>query len=336
MAFGNKRLQVRGSMKRFGFLIIVIVLALFVHKPESSVSISPLNIEAPFGVPEVLAHHNPGGILPLVPNTAVIRNMWVMGEVTWCVDSRAATYPNFVTQLRQVNNAATAKARIPNRQVSFSTNPDECNVQHTMPDKQFQDGVAGQIKYANWPVVVEYNWRLGYTDWRTTQGHEGTVCGHAMGLHEGYDDIKFVSHILTYNRWAYPWNAPTVMDFGTHLVIPGGVWECQDSDVRLLRGWLLSPSVAQFGTGRHSDGNAYIFYCNGDKGRATRIALLKQDFVYGYYFLEHIPLVGQGQCQGWLVSGNPGDCYYLNQEITGWKESWNEGELRNDRLVGCF
>src|SRR3990167_4634804 len=55
-----------------------------------------------------------------------------------------------------------------------------------MPEGLDCGGCAAQIWYANWPVLVEYKYTLGYTDWRSAQGHE---LGHGLlGLHEQYND----------------------------------------------------------------------------------------------------------------------------------------------------
>lgn len=124
--------------------------------------------------------------LPLVPNTPLIQNVFQDGEATWCVDARAAAYPNFVAQLTQTNNAAFNKLGVAHRQVPFGPG---CEVRHTMPDVfPCGSGAAACIYYANFPVIVAYKYTLGFTDWRSAQGHEGTNGGHAMGLHEQYKD----------------------------------------------------------------------------------------------------------------------------------------------------
>jgi len=80
-----------------------------------------------------------------------------------------------------------------------------------MPDNFDCDGCAAFVEYATWPARVVYNWRLGYTSWRTTQAHEGTNCGHVLGEHEGYDDRAFKSHVLQFGSWALP----KLQGFGT-------------------------------------------------------------------------------------------------------------------------
>ena len=127
------------------------------------------------------ADHNV--FLPLVPNTPLMQQVIRTQEHTWCVDSRASNYPNFVSQLRDVNDQYTARVGIRHRQVPFGSS---CQVQHVMPEGISCSGWAARIYYANWPVTVEYCWTLGYTDWRSAHGHE---LGHGLlGLHEQYRD----------------------------------------------------------------------------------------------------------------------------------------------------
>lgn len=127
------------------------------------------------------ADHNQ--FLPLVPNTPLMQQVIRAQEYTWCVDNRASNYPNFVSQLRDVNDQYTARVGIKWRQVPFDSS---CQVKHVMPDGITCTGWAAQIFYANWPVTVQYCWPLGYTDWRSAHGHE---LGHGLlGLHEQYRD----------------------------------------------------------------------------------------------------------------------------------------------------
>lgn len=123
--------------------------------------------------------------LPLVPNTPLLRSVIATQSFTWCVDTRAQAYPGFVEQLRDVTHSFEERVGIRNRQVDFAD--PSCQVRHTMPSGLQCGGCAAQVWYANWPVLVEYQYALGYLDWRTAQGHE---LGHALlGLHEQYDDV---------------------------------------------------------------------------------------------------------------------------------------------------
>ena len=200
-----------------------------------------------------VSSHHTSGKLPLVPYTWLIQTMLADGEVRWCVDNRARDWPGFVSQLYQVNDAAAEYPGIPHRQIDVDIPGSKsledakasaldagCMILHRIPDNHGCSGCAGWIMYGDRPAVVEYKMQViaSYTDLKTTQAHEGTNCGHAMGEHEGYDDLKSVSHIVTYGYWASPWNGPTVMDVGSHFVVAGGVWRCTENDVRLLCSWL--------------------------------------------------------------------------------------------------
>ena len=123
--------------------------------------------------------------LPLVPNTPLIQSVSQTREHVWCLDARAASYPNFAAQVSDVNDQYFGRVGISHRQVDFADSA--CQVRHTMPDLHgCGSGCAAWIFYANWPVIVEYKYQLGYTDWRSTVGHE---LGHGLlGLHEQYRD----------------------------------------------------------------------------------------------------------------------------------------------------
>lgn len=130
--------------------------------------------------------------LPYAPNTPLMQQVIKAREYTYCFDSRSLNYPSFVTQLQDVNAQYDARVGIKGRMVagSFATieaaKAAGCQVWHVMPDGLECSGWAAQIFYANWPVTVQYCYKLGYTDWRSAQGHE---LGHGLlGLHEQYAD----------------------------------------------------------------------------------------------------------------------------------------------------
>lgn len=150
--------------------------------------------------------------LPLVPNTPLMQQVIKTETYTWCVDSRAANYPNFVSQLKDVNEMYTKKVGIFWQQVPFpaSTSDTSCQVRHVMPDGLSCVGWAAQVFYYAWPVTVQYCWTLGYTDWRTAQGHE---LGHALlGLHEQYNDVS--------GQIGCTGRQDTVMDCGSGVKYP--------------------------------------------------------------------------------------------------------------------
>lgn len=161
-------LQHHVALRRYGAsATFAVLLALLVFFHTSSV-----------------AYPNHLEYLPYVPNTPLMKSVKVTQEQVWCVDARASAYPNFVSQLRDVNDQYTARTGIRHRQVAFSDSA--CQVRHTMPENHQCSGCAAWVFYTNWPVTIEYRWQVGYTDWRTTQGHE---LGHALlGLHEQYID----------------------------------------------------------------------------------------------------------------------------------------------------
>ncbi len=136
-----------------------------------------------------LPHHN-GAWLPLVPNTPLMQSIIQNGSYTWCVNDTAGAYPNFLGQLRDVNDQYTARVGIRNSQVAWGTVAQTgCMIQHNAVPGLQCGGCAAHVFYANWPVVVEYKIDLAYFDWRSAQGHES---GHAiLGLHEQYDDVSF-------------------------------------------------------------------------------------------------------------------------------------------------
>ena len=288
--------------------------------------------------PTTYAHHL-GPKLPLVPSTPIIQHVIDLdhGEVVWGVDERASKYPNFIAQAKQVNDYGEEVGGIPHRYVEgfrspsgVWTWPEKLDIIHTMPDVfGCGSGAHACIRYANpLPVIVEYNYRNGYTDERTAQCHEGTNMGHAMGLHEFYDDIDFTSNGRT----------DTCMDFGT------GVWRMTPLDVANIHSWILPKQLKSYGIGRHGDGTGYVFYCDGEPNVSRRIAIMKEDFIFGRYWVGEyvkggdgtVGVVGQGRCEGETIDtvpANPGDCFYLNAE-NGF--NYKRGDLRNDTLVGCF
>lgn len=158
------------------------------------------------------AHHNPTPWLPLVPQTPLMQSIIRTGEYTWCVNATAEAYPDFVAQVRDVQDQYAARVNIKHQQVEWGTPPTTgCQVQHNFIVGLQCGGCSAHVFYANWPVVVEYRVDLAYVDWRTTTGHED---GHALlGLHEQYDDASF--RCLTDRTW-------TVMSCGTGVRYPQG------------------------------------------------------------------------------------------------------------------
>lgn len=131
------------------------------------------------GSKTVEADHNI--YLPLVPNTPIIQEAFSQNRITYCLNARASTYPNFAAQVEDVTDRYRALGFTMTK-VAWGSG---CELQHNMADFEC-GGCAAHVFYANWPVVIEYKYTLGYTDWRSAVGHE---LGHALlGLHERYRD----------------------------------------------------------------------------------------------------------------------------------------------------
>ncbi len=158
------------------------------------------------GVKTASGNHNV--YLPLVPNTPLMQSEIKTQEVTWCANDRASKYPNFLSQLRDVNAQYTEREGIRFREVPYDSS---CQLHHDMPETHgCGSGCAAWVFYTNWPVTIEYKWQLGYTDWRSAQGHE---MGHALlGLHEQYNDSS--GNIGCTGR------QDTVMDCGSGVKYP--------------------------------------------------------------------------------------------------------------------
>lgn len=151
------------------------------------------------------ADHN-GALLPLVPNTPLMQTIKASQSYTWCANSTAANYPNFVAQVVDVADRYYERTGIRADQVAYGAG---CQVKHDMVSGLACGGCAAHIFYANWPVVVEYKAEMGFQDWRSTIGHE---LGHGvLGLHEQYNDRNFTC--LTDRTW-------TVMSCGTNVRYP--------------------------------------------------------------------------------------------------------------------
>lgn len=187
--------------------------------------------------------------LPNVPNTPLMQQVIKNQTYTWCVDSRAASYPNFVTQLTDVNNEFTKREGIFWKQVPFppSAADTSCQVRHVMPDGLSCQGWAAQVFYGSWPVTVQYCWTLGYTDWRSAQGHE---LGHALlGLHEQYNDVSgsigCTGRTDTVMDCGSGVRYPTALDTSRACAIIRTVWCGKDPNDRFYfaDGWSYQPST---------------------------------------------------------------------------------------------
>lgn len=125
--------------------------------------------------------------LPLVPNTPMIQNIIATQEVLWCVNDRGVAYPNFVSQLQDVNDQYAQRTGIKHRQVAWGTPATTgCQEQHNMVWGLQCGGCAAHVFFANWPVVIEYKEDLLHIDRRSAAGHE--ITHDRLGLNEMYKD----------------------------------------------------------------------------------------------------------------------------------------------------
>lgn len=183
--------------------------------------------------------------LPLTPNTPLMQQVIKNQSYTYCLDNRASAYPNFRTQLQDVNAQYEERVGIHAREVAVdmpaSLSLQEkfnvataagCHVIHAMPDVHGCGGsCAAWIGYANnlGAVYIEYKWQLGYTDWRSTHGHE---LGHGLlGLHEQYQD--FGSIVCTRRT-------DTVMDCGSGVRYPTSL-DVQRGCAIIATSWCAKP-----------------------------------------------------------------------------------------------
>ena len=171
--------------------------------------------------------------LPNVPNTPLMQQVIAHQDYTWCADSKADAYPNFVTQLQDVEDQYAASAGIHATQVAYGAG---CQVRHEMaPAFPCGAGAAACITYANVVVEVFYNYYLGYTDWRSAQGHE---LGHGLlGLHERYIDSGGTI------KCGGPEIGLTVMDCGPPYVRYPTTLDVQRGCAIILTSWCGTPYV---------------------------------------------------------------------------------------------
>src|SRR3990167_6716791 len=127
--------------------------------------------------------------------TPVILKAKERRAVTYRLDEGTANYPGFRQQAHRVADAWVEAIKVEAREITDGV-PD---IWLTFPaDADFLricgDGAAGCIQYWADPVMVYFRRALLYnseTGWLTALSHEGINGGHALGLHERYDDRNF-------------------------------------------------------------------------------------------------------------------------------------------------
>lgn len=261
--------------------------------------------------------------LPGIPDTPAVRNIWSDGELTWCLDSRASKYPGFRSQVIQTLNDSYDRIGVRHREVSFGgVFETGCEVQHRMPDNFSCNGCAANVAYANWSVVVQYKYQLGYSDWKSAIGHE---MGHVYGLHEQYIDSG--GSINCGNP-----KTVSVMDCGAPQL-----WQLQPFDIDNLKGWLYPPYIGERGLAQH-EGRWFAWWCGGDPNpsRSTLTAVMYLDPNGAFYWSGLSYGVAYPACQNhetWVYC-IPGRLIYLNQQMAGWPDASWDPSLRNDALLG--
>lgn len=206
-----------------------------------------------FFVRSASANHNV--YLPVAPNTPLMQRIIQTQEYAYCFDSRAASYPAFASQVRDVNDQYAQRVGIRSREVDFSD--PACMVKHVMlPEFPCGAGAAACVYYANNPVEIHYQETLAYTDWRSAQGHEE---GHGLlGLHEQYKDsggqISCTNRTDTVMDCGFPFvRYPQPLDVERGCAIIKTSWcgnpqaTAEFTDCRTYAGW--APTVSCFWPG---------------------------------------------------------------------------------------
>ena len=171
-------------------VVFIAILAIFLH------------------IKLVESHHNE--FLPLAGETWLARQIEANQSYTYCLDSRAESYPGFSVQVSQEAAEYEARTGIRGIKVAFTTST-ACQVQHVMlPAFPCSAGASACIYYASAPVVIHYKEELGYVSWLTTTGHE---LGHGLlNLHEQYIDLGSIRCDSS--------RTDTVMSCGTGVQFP--------------------------------------------------------------------------------------------------------------------
>lgn len=152
--------------------------------------------------------------------------------VTYCFNPRAAAYPGFITQVGKVLQRHADELGFTIRQVAYPASQTDmsCVLRNDMPEVHGCPACGAWVYVSLLPMIIEYNWRAGYTQWESTAGHE---LGHGECLlDEHYDKAGFRSFILTFGYWQAGF--PTVMDIGTWQLAeyaPLGIWWLTDYDL---------------------------------------------------------------------------------------------------------
>lgn len=221
-----------------GIVIFLVVLLLLVV--TGSIRVSAHHTGVPCG-PE----SNPGRsvCLPFADDSYAVNKLKATNTLTYCFNQRALNYPGFRAQVRETLTQHESVLGIKHIEVAgaYQSNTAAgnagCDVWHSMPETHGCPQCGAWVHYLNEPVIIEYRWQAGYSDWKTTITHE---VGHIYGLHEQYDDANFRSHRGSYGYWAKGMettpgtatDARTVMDFGMSSLYGNLAWQFSEWDVK--------------------------------------------------------------------------------------------------------
>lgn len=278
----------------------------------------------------VEAHHNIA--LPGIPNTpAIQQSIKPYGSIAYCLNDRASNYPNFRAQLREVMDSYEAETGVKAYEVAYGTpwgfgpasGQTGCAVQHNMTSG-FCNGCAANVTYANWPVVVQYDWTLGFARWLGTQAHE---FGHILGLHEMYTDL---GSIQCRDRPALG-EPLSVMSCGWQTG-HGYVERIQPFDIGNLKGWLF-PRPTTEGSLATYLGDRIVWF-KVDQFRSDHAAIMYYDALSDQYYWSGVVAYpsGDGYSRA-VIYCHPGRQIWVNQQSSTYPVHHIWG-LRNDTLVG--
>ena len=126
-----------------------------------------------------------GDFLPALP-TEAMKQVRERGYGLYRLDARASSWPGFRITLRQFYTQECEKTRI--CWVEQEDPYGEYDLLHSMPDSwSYGDGIVGVAWYFLYPARIDYNWRVPYSSFLSTQGHEH---GHVDGQEDLYRHLS--------------------------------------------------------------------------------------------------------------------------------------------------
>ena len=123
--------------------------------------------------------HDRGDFLPGLP-TAAQKAVQARGYGLYRLDARADAHPTFRRTLTEFYAQECEFTGV----CWYETFGTEYDLIHTMPESWvYGNGVAGVAYYYLYPARIEYNYRLNFFSWKSTQAHE---TGHIDGQEDLY------------------------------------------------------------------------------------------------------------------------------------------------------